>query len=1065
VRRDETGADHLVARVGVESSELELALWPLADAASKAVVVRDLFARFGRSFPGGPWPEAATEALVVPIANAARPGAPAGFLVCGVSPRLSLDDEYRVFVEGVGAQVATAIAVATSSEEERRRAEQLAELDRAKTAFFSNVSHEFRTPLTLMLGPLEEILAQPDGLPAERRETLEVVERNGRRLLRLVNTLLDFSRIEAGRVHAAFEPTDLAALTADLASVFRAAVETAGMRLVVDCPPLPEPVYVDRDMWEKIVLNLVSNAFKYTLEGEIRVGLHLRDGAAELTVRDTGIGIPAAELQNLFNRFHRVEGARGRTQEGSGIGLALVQELARLHGATVAVDSVEGEGSTFAVRVPLGSAHLPPDRIEASQSLASTAVGASAFVEEAFRWIPASGVDAPFLDAPPRSTAAGPRPRVVLADDNADMRDYVARLLEGAYDVTAVGDGEAALAEALARTPDLVLSDVMMPRLDGFGLLERLRADETLRTVPVILLSARAGEESRVEGLEAGADDYLVKPFGARELLARVSANLEMARVRAEAAIRERALREEADAARERSAMLLESITDGFVGLDREWRYVYVNAEAERITGLPRAQMLGRTHWQINPDLVGTSLEAELRRAMHDRTGVHFAFDHRASDRWLEYVVSPSSDGGISVFFRDITEWKRAEVGRAEALDREQAARQRAEEASRAKDEFLATVSHELRTPLNSILGWARLLRSGSLDDVTAARALETIERNTISQAQLIEDLLDISRITTGKLRLNVQQIELDAVIRAAIDSVRPAADAKGIRLQSVLDTFTGTLLGDPERLQQVVWNLLSNAVKFTPRGGHVQVQLERVDSHLELTVADTGRGIAPAFLPYVFERFRQADASMTREVGGLGLGLAIVRHIAELHGGSVSVASEGEGRGAAFTVRLPLTLSRRDTRAEERVHTTAWEPVPFLGGNGLAGVRLLAVDDEVDTRDLLAHVLAGCGADVRTAASVRDALELLDSGDGWTADVLVSDVGMPVEDGYALIRAVRGHASEHVRRVPALALTAYARAEDRVRLISAGFEAHLPKPVEPAELVAVVESLTRRNR
>ncbi len=367
------------------------AVWPLAQVLKTgSVVVENLPEKFGL-VPGGPWPEPPQQTLVLPLAKSGQE-ALAGFLIAGISPRLELGDEYRGFLDLTAGHIATAIANAQAYEEEKKRAEALAELDRAKTAFFSNVSHEFRTPLTLLLGPLDEILAKSD--ERDGRELLTIAQRNGQRLLKLVNTLLDFSRVEAGRIQAVYEPVDLAAYTADLASAFRAAVEKAGMHLLIDCAPLPEPVFVDREMWEKIVLNLVSNAFKYTLEGQIEVALRAEKGAAILSVTDTGIGIPQAELPNVFNRFHRVEGAGGRTHEGTGIGLALVQELAKLHGGRVNVESHYGEGSRFTVTIPLGKAHLPADRIGGPRALASTALGAHSFVEEALRWLP----DAHFND-------------------------------------------------------------------------------------------------------------------------------------------------------------------------------------------------------------------------------------------------------------------------------------------------------------------------------------------------------------------------------------------------------------------------------------------------------------------------------------------------------------------------------------------------------------------------------------------------------------------------------------------------------------------------------------------
>jgi signal transduction histidine kinase len=495
----------------------------------------------------GAWDRPPRQVVIVPIPQQGQQQ-PAGVFVAGLNPYRPFDESYAGFIDLVAAQIASGLGAARAYASERRRAEALAELDQAKTAFFSNISHEFRTPLTLMLGPLEDEIATLSRNEPNGADRLSMVYRNGLRLLRLVNALLDFSRIEAGRAQARFQPTELGAYTEELASNFRSACDRAGLRLTTDCPPMDRLVYVDIEMWERIVLNLVSNAFKYTLTGGITVGLIADpdNQSALLTVRDTGIGIPEAELPHIFDRFHRIEGQRGRTLEGTGIGLALVNELVRLHGGTIEVASRLDTGTTVSVRIPFGRTHLPADRVtETAGHAAPEGVAAATFVEEALRWLPD--------DEEPRaietfgngsallSLALDPgaddrdRRRILLADDNADMRDYVVRLLRQEYEVEAVRDGQQALRSARARRPDLILSDVMMPRMDGFGLLAGIRADPALRDLPVILLSARAGEEARVEGLDAGADDYLTKPFSARELLARVRSNLELARLRQEA--------------------------------------------------------------------------------------------------------------------------------------------------------------------------------------------------------------------------------------------------------------------------------------------------------------------------------------------------------------------------------------------------------------------------------------------------------------------------------------------------------------------------------------------------
>lgn len=408
-------------------------------------------------------------------------------------------------------------------------------------------------------------------------------------------------------------------------------------------------------------------------------------------------------------------------------------------------------------------------------------------------------------------------------------------------------------------------------------------------------------------------------------------------------------------------------------------------------------------------------------------------------------------------FVLDLTESKKIE-----ALLRQQA--EELARANRVKDEFLATVSHELRTPLNAMLGWATMLRSKQLDDSTTSRALETIERNARAQNQLIDDLLDVSRIITGKLRLNVRPVVLVVVIESAIDSIRPAAEAKNIRIQSILDPLAGPVSGDPDRLQQVFWNLLSNAVKFTPKGGRVQIRLERVNSHVEVTISDTGQGISPEFLPHMFERLQQADSTTTRTHGGLGLGLAIVRHLVELHGGSVRAASEGEGMGATFVVNLPVTIFRPDQTTVERSHPTVSDTVPPIPASRLKGLKVLVVDDETDARDLLATLLKQNGADVTAAASAEEALALITQCSAeQRPDVLVSDIGMPGADGYMLIRRVRALAPDQGGRIPAIALTAYARTKDRIKALDAGFQSHVPKPVEPAEFIAVVTNLVDR--
>jgi len=642
----------------------------------ESLIVQDL-SHLG-ILPNGFQPD---RAMVLPMVKSGQ-GTVSGFVIAGISPMLEFNDDYRGFMSLLAGHIATAVGNARAHEEEKKRAEALAELDRAKTVFFSNISHEFRTPLTLMLGPLEDCLAAPDAVSSEQRESLELAHRNSLRLLKLVNTLLDFSRIEAGRMQATYEPTDLARLTKELASAFCSAFERARLRFIVDCSSLSEPAYVDCEMWEKIVFNLLSNAFKFTFQGEIAVGLRQVGSTAELTVRDTGIGIPADEIPELFGRFHRLKGARGRSYEGSGIGLALVQELAKLHGGSVRVESEIDQGSTFILTIPLGKDHLPADRIGAARTIASTALRGEAYVEEALRWLPQTQNVSDAATAPVPRSIVGPspspsvrvRPRVLLVDDNADMREYVRRLLAPTCDIETAADGEAALESIQRHLPDLILSDVMMPKLDGYGLLKVLRSRDATATVPIILLSARAGEESQVEGLEQGADDYLLKPFSARELLARVTSHLNMARIRREMAAEQSKLRRDA----ELLAAIVASSDDAIISKNLDGIITSWNQSAERIFGYTSKEAVGqhitliipRDRWDEEADII-----ARLRRG--ERVD-HFETVRRRKDGTtvdLSLTISPVRDAsgrviGASKVARDITERKRAERALRESEER-----------------------------------------------------------------------------------------------------------------------------------------------------------------------------------------------------------------------------------------------------------------------------------------------------------------------------------------------------------------------------------------------------------
>jgi signal transduction histidine kinase len=746
--------------------------WPLEQVAAQGepLLVENLAARFA-DLPREPWGEPSHQAMLLPLA---RPGAPGqgGVLVLGISPRRAFDDAYRGFFDLLAAQVSTAVSNARAYEVERDRAEKLAELDRAKTAFFNNVSHELRTPLTLILGPLEEALR--DTAKGLAGAPLEAVHRNALRLLRLVNDLLDFSRVEAGRLRSTFEPTDLPTLTAGLAGGFQSLFDSAGLRLVVDCPPMAHPILVDRSQWEKVVLNLVSNAFKFTLAGTITVGLQATDGQVELSVSDTGTGIPAEELPKIFERFHRVEGAHGRSFEGTGIGLALVKEIARQHGGAVRVDSALGKGSTFVVAIPVREGVPEVDGPPAAGG-ASTAGGVSAsgrvnaYLSEASRWSAAGSLSGgPALAREGTATSAGPvaegasRARILVADDNADMRAYLVRLLADRWRTDAVGDGQAALEVIRRDPPDLVLSDVMMPRLDGISLVNALRADPTTSTIPVVLLSARVGEEAVVAGMETGADDYLVKPFSGPELMSRVGTHLALARAR------------------------------------RAW-----------------------------------------------------------------------------------------------ALELEQ--------ANRELEAFSYSVSHDLRAPLRAIDGFSKALlteHASALND-QGRHYLERVRAGTQRMSALIEDLLNLSRITRTALRR--QPVDLTSLAAGVVEELRRRDPSRTV----VVEIAPGlTANGDRQLLGIVLENLLGNAWKFTAKRSQARISFGSDASAAGATffVRDNGAGFDMAYADRLFSPFQRLHKSSDFE--GTGIGLATVQRIVSRHGGRLSASAEVEV-GATFCFTL----------------------------------------------------------------------------------------------------------------------------------------------------------------
>jgi signal transduction histidine kinase/DNA-binding response OmpR family regulator len=1085
------------------------------------------------------------EVVALPIAAAAD-ARPLGVLVAGVNPTRRLDAEHITFFELVAGQVGSALHNAHAAEETKRRADALAELDRSKTIFFSNVSHEFRTPLTLMIGPTEDALGSPERTLGG--EALEMVYRNELRLLKLVNALLDFSRLEAGRMKACFEPVNLVAMTADLASGFRAAIERAGLALHVDTQPLEGPIAVDRDMWEKIVLNLLSNAVKFTLAGSISVRLRQTGESVTLEVADTGTGIPSSELPRLFERFHRIENPGARTQEGTGIGLALVHELVRLLGGDVSVDSEVGRGSTFRVIIPArqpappraASAHDQPDSTEPPSA---TSIQRSAHVSEAERMIPEPVIPEPVTGP---SSSAGTE-HVLLADDNADMREYVQRLLGAHFRVTAVENGARALAAAIADEPDLVVSDVMMPELDGFGLLAALRGREQTRHVPVILLSARAGDESRIEGLGAGADDYLVKPFSARELVARVNTHLALARARkaaqrsheelyalmmqvpaaimvcrgpelrcvfqndASLAVFDRRGKTSSEGWRDELTPYVEnfarvyetgeSSTKRELAATRVWspgdapstRYFDVTWAAvrlpdgqidgvmnlsvdvtERVMAAERARLAwDRLEAALAASQVGTYFwDMRSQRVEHD-VGVKrlfgFSSDHGESlddytarihpdDRsgWLAGLEASTRQGidfhqEYRVVRDDAVHWLLDKghvvrdaagpaymIGAVVDITEPKRLATAALAASRAKDEFLAMLGHELRNPLAPIVTALAIMK---LRDAPGSKERSTLERQVKHLVRLVDDLLDISRVTRGLIDLHRERLALRDVVSKAVEIASPLIEQKHHQLAVDLPAEL-FIDADAVRLAQVFANLLTNAARYTPANGKIAVSASRLGDRIQVRVSDNGNGIASDQLESIFELFVQGgERSVARSEGGLGIGLALVHNLLKLHDATVVATSDGPGMGSTFTVELHAAL------APEPLRDVA--PPAALTATTR---RVLVVDDNTDAADMLCAALEHFGHDVLIAGDGPQALRLVDD---FHPDVAVLDIGLPVMDGYELARRLRARGLDQCLLV---AVTGYGQDDDRVRSREAGFDVHLVKPVDLMRLASLID-------
>jgi PAS domain S-box-containing protein len=662
-----------------------------------------------------------------------------------------------------------------------------------------------------------------------------------------------------------------------------------------------------------------------------------------------------------------------------------------------------------------------------------------------------------------------PKTTILNVDDNeAGLYAKSRALRHAGFEVSEAATGTDALRLARELKPEIMLLDVRLPDISGIEVCRRIKTDPDTASILVVQTSATFTEGSdRIRGLEGGADAYLTEPIEAAELIANIRAIMR--------------LRKAEQQVREREAWLktvMSSIGDAVITTDLEGRVTSINPVAQQLIGWTDTEAKGRPLMEVFRIVnEHTRQPSEIPDVRVLREGYSAGFANYtllvSKAGWetpVDGSAAPIKDDvgnviGVVLIFRDVSVRKRIEKAREQLLSYEQearreaeVARRRAEEASRSKDEFLATVSHELRTPLNHILGWITMLRGGKLHADKTQKAFDTIDRNVRAQARLIDDLLDVSRIISGKLLIEPRLIEITKVAESAAESIGPAAESKGISFITTITPNAGLVSGDTDRLQQAIGNLLSNAIKFTPKGGHIELRLTRAGSQIEITVRDDGRGISPEFLPHVFDRFRQQDATTGRRYGGLGLGLAIVRHLVELHGGSVRVESEGEGRGATFTITLPVADGQQPPSGEVLRGSIARESHADLPS--LEGVRVLLVDDLAEARELITFALASHGAEVRTAASAAEGLSILGE---WRPDVILSDIAMPGEDGYTFIRKVRQLSEERGGAVPAASLTAYVGTTEHLKSIEAGYQAYITKPVEWTELIVIIASLAGR--
>jgi PAS domain S-box-containing protein len=864
------------------------------------------------------WPERPHQFSVVRLERQDL-GYPFGILVLGNSARLPYDKKYKKFFKLIADHATTALSNASTFEQERKRIEALSEIDRAKTTFFSNISHEFRTPLTLILGPLEDLLNNHEGLSKAQVESIEATHRNSVRLLRLVNTLLDFSRIEAGRISASYHKVDLCEFTSDLASNFRSVIESVGLKFEVQCETIQKPTYVDREMWEKIVLNLLSNAFKYTLSGKIALRFFEADNRAVMEVEDTGVGIPEEELPRMFERFHRVKNTAARTFEGTGIGLSLVKELVNLHHGNIQVFSKPGQGSKFVVSIPLGKEHLQNIDVFDAAAASYESILSEAYLTEATAL--AGNETASNQPVKGGSNEKATKSRVLVVDDNPDMKEYIRKLLEPLYDVRVAENGRIALTETSDYRPDVIVSDIMMPVMDGIELLREIKSNRETNKIPVILLSARAGEEARIEGYDMGADDYLIKPFAAKELVARVNAQVKIANTRRSVELQLA------------NAFNLAPVATSIL-MGRELVVVQANDLMLELWGKTSEQVMNRPLFIGVFEAAGQGFEAILDNVFVNGerfvTTEHVAYLNRngkAEKTILNFVYEPlreidGSISGIIVVANDVTALanaKKLAQDNADELEKIVGMRTAELKASNAQllktnselEQFAYVSSHDLQEPLRKIQTFTELAFDNLHNEEVARKYLDKIDSSASRMATLIKGVLSYSKLSDAP---TCASVDLNVVLKnVLIDYELLISQKKATISFSKLPIINAMEL----QIFQLFSNLISNSLKFSerqpiidisstplPLEAYEQYHFDVSKQYVDIQFKDNGIGFDTRFSDKIFTLFQRLHDRRTYE--GTGIGLALCKKIAENHGGVITVAST-QGEGTRFNVLLPV--------------------------------------------------------------------------------------------------------------------------------------------------------------